>query len=194
MAIEYKLEYDLLELDPVDGWAQAKINYRRLVNGCHPDRYARRPREREHAQQQFIELTKAFNNLRSFYRENQRMPFERIRQSVADEPVPAEHLRVTPTDETVFQSGILNKRKPLPKVSKTSRVKPFLWAVPALAVILAGFGVFMIIDRNAKLSTIEEAKRVLRETQPSEFIAKSDEISQANRRAVMISGGNNPFK
>lgn len=194
MAIEYKLEYELLELDPIDGWDKAKQNYRRLVNSCHPDRFARRPRERIHAQQQFIELTKAFNNLRSFYRENQRMPFERIRQSVADNPVPAEHLRITPNDQVVLESGILNKRKPSPKTSNPSRLKPLLWAIPALAALVVGFGIFLVIDRNAKLSTIEEAERVLRETTPSEFLTKSDEISQANRRAAVINGGKDPFK
>jgi len=188
VAIQFQQDYQLLELNPVDDWDKATRNYRRLVHVWHPDRYAQRPRERIHAQQHFIELTKAFNNLRSFYRENHRLPFEAIKQSVADSPEPPAHQRVKPEDVAVAESSILNKRKPSTQSHKSSPLKPLLWIIPALATVAAGMAVFFVIDRNAKQNTIEEAKRVLRTVQPSEFMADSAKISEANSRAVIVHG------
>jgi len=192
VAIQFRRNYQLLELDPTSDWKMANENYRRLVHVCHPDRFAQRPRERIHAQQQFIELTKAFNNLRAFYRENHRLPFEQIKQAVADAPEPPVHQRVKPNDETVFETGILNKRKPSTTILKEGSLKRLFWLLPTGATILAGLVVFFIIDHNAKLNTIEEAKRVLSNAEPSEYMRKNDEISQVKSRAAMLneSGGN----
>lgn len=188
MAIQFQHDYRLLELDPVADWAKANKNYRRLVHIWHPDRYAQRPRERVHAQTQFIELTKAFNNLRGFYRENSRMPFEQIKQSVADSPEPPVNQRIKPEDTAVAESSILNKRKPSTKSLTSSLIKPLLWIIPTCAVVIGGIAVFAIIDRNAKLNTIEEAKRVLRSVKPSEYMADSEKITKANRRINLVSG------
>lgn len=186
MAIEFEQEYQLLELDPSSDWKTARTNYRRLVHVWHPDKYAQRPREKIHAQQQFIDLTKAFNNLRAFYRENNRMPFEKIKHAIADSPEPPEHLQIKPEDGAVSESSILNKRKPSNKSLKSNIYTPLLWAIPAVATVVAGIAVFIVIDRNAKLRTIEEAKRVLRTVQPSEYMANSEEISKANNRANLV--------
>ena len=186
MAIQFEQEYQLLELEPSANWKGAQDNYRRLVHVWHPDRYAQRPRERIHAQQQFIELTKAFNNLRTFYRENQRLPFEQIKQAIADSPVPPTHQQIQPKDAAVLESSILNKRKPSTQSLKPNPFKPLLWIVPSIATIVVGVAVFVVIDRNAKLNTIEEAKRVLRNVQPSEYMANSAEITRANNRANIV--------
>jgi len=186
VAIEFKHEYQQLELDPSADWKNAQANYRRLVHVWHPDRYAQRPREKIHAQQQFIELTKAFNNLRTFYRENNRMPFEQIKQAISDSPVPAKHQQIMPEDNAISESSILNKRKPSTKSLKPNIFRPLLWAVPTVATVAVGIAVFIVIDRNAKLNTIEEAKRVLRTVQPSEYLANSEEISKANTRANLV--------
>ncbi len=192
MAIQFQQNYQLLELTPADNWETASKNYRRLVNVWHPDRFTDRPRERIHAQQQFIELTKAFNNLRTFYRKNHRLPYEQIKQAIADSPEPASHQRVSPADKTVFEKGILNKRKPSLLKRKSRFLKPLLWGLPVGATIAAGMLVFVIVDRNAKLNTIEEAKRVLRNAEPSEYMRDSTEISKANSRTLLLnstSGG-----
>lgn len=194
MAIQFQHDYQLLELDPLDDWNQASKNYRRLVHIWHPDRYAQRPRERVHAQNQFIELTKAFNNLRSFYRENHRLPFEQIKQAFADSPEPPEHRRLAPEDTAILELGILNKRKTSAKSRNASLVKPLLWAIPACAAVLGALAVFVVIDRNTKLNTIEEAKRVLRTVQPSEYMADSAKITKANNRANIVSGSNTSGK
>ena len=186
MAIQFQHNYQLLELDPSSDWETANKNYRRLVHVWHPDRFEQRPRERVHAQQQFIELTKAFNNLRAFYRENNRMPLQPMKQAVADAPEPPPHQRIVSDDELTLQSGILNKRKPSQKTIKPSILRPLLWALPIGATVLTGLIVFVVIDRNAKMHSIEEAKRVLRDTQPSKYMADSDKISQANSRAALI--------
>jgi len=185
VAIQFQHNYQLLELKPGSDWQTAKKNYRRLVHACHPDRFAQKPRERVHAQQKFIELTKAFNSLRTFHRENHRMPFEQIRHAVADSPEPPPSQRVTTTDETMFKTGILNKRKPSTENLKSS-LKPLLWILPTGATIIAGLVVFVIIDRNAKMKTIEEAKRVLHSSEPSQYMRDSEKISQVNSRAVLI--------
>lgn len=186
MAIEFEQEYQQLELDPSADWKNAQANYRRLVHIWHPDRYAQRPREKIHAQQQFIELTKAFNNLRTFYRENNRMPFEQIKQAISDSPIPPAHQQILPEDDAINESSILNKRKPSTKSLKPNVFKPLLWVAPAVVTVLAGIAVFIVIDRNAKLNTIEEAKRVLRTVRPSEYLANSEEISKANNRANLV--------
>jgi len=161
------------------------------VHAWHPDRFEQRPRERIHAQQQFIELTKAFNNLRTFYRENHRMPFEQIKHAIADDPVPPAPQRVSPDDDKMFETGILNKRKPSKTILNTGWLKPLMWILPTGAIIFAGMVAFVVIDRNAKMSTIEEARRVLQSAAPSEYMRDNDKISQANSRAVLLnkSGG-----
>jgi len=194
VAIQFQQNYELLELDPGADWDRANKNYRRLVHTWHPDRFAQRPRERVHAQQQFIELTKAFNNLRSYYRKNHRLPFEQIKHAISDPPEPPTHQRVSPEDKSVFEKGILNKRKPSLLKRKSKFIKPLLWALPVGATLFAGMTVFFIVDRNAKLNTIEEAKRVLRKAEPSEYMRDADAISKANSRAVMINRAGNGGK
>lgn len=186
MAIQFQQNYQLLELDPTSNWEMANKNYRRLVHIWHPDRFAQRPRERIHAQQQFIELTKAFNNLRAFYRENHRLPYEQIRHSVADSPEPPQHQQVVTNDESLFKTGILNKRKPSTKTLQASAMKPLLWILPTCAIILGAFVAFFLIDRSAKLNTIEEATRVLSTAEPSEYNVDNEGISRVNSRAVLL--------
>ncbi len=162
MAIQFQRNYQLLELDNNADWKTANKNYRRLVHTWHPDRFEQRPRERIHAQQQFIELTKAFNNLRGFYRENNRLPFEKIQHAKTAPSSPPIEKRVMPSDELVLESGILNKRKPSTSFLKSDLFHRVLWALPIIAALVVGMAVFVITDRNAKMNTIEEAKRVLR--------------------------------
>jgi len=188
VAIHFQDDYQLLELDSSASWEQANENYRRLVQVWHPDRYSERPTELVHAQNQFIDLTKAFNNLRGFYRENSRLPFEQITQSTVDSSEPPEHQRIHPEDHAVLESSMLNKRKPSHRSLRSNASKPWLWIVPTLATVAAGVAVFFVIDRNAKLDTIEQAKRVLNNVQPSEYMADSEKINKANSRASMVSG------
>jgi len=122
------------------------------------------------------------------------MPFQRIKQAVADSPVPEPHQQIRPKDETVLESSILNKRKPSPDIAKPSRLKPFLWALPVAATLVIGMGAFFVIDRNAKISSIQEAERVLRDVQPSEYLTDSQKISRANSRNVMMTGKSNGGK
>lgn len=186
MAIQFEQEYRLLELDTGANWSIAQANYRRLVHAWHPDRYAHRPREKMHAQSQFIELTKAFNHLRSFYRQNHRLPFEQIKQAIADPPEPETHQQIRPEDGSINELSILNKRKPSTKLLKPSLLKILLWVIPAFATVAAGCAVFFIIDRNTKQNAIEEAKRVLRTVQPSEYMANTEELTKATNRANIV--------
>lgn len=186
MAIQFQHNYQLLELDATSNWDDANRNYRRLVHIWHPDRFAQRPRERIHAQQQFIELTKAFNNLRAFYRENQHMPYEQIKQSIADAPEPPDHQRVMPNDDLMSETSMLNKRKPSAKKREQRARKPLVWVLPTGAAIAVALFGFVLIDHGTKISAFEEAKRVLQSAKPSEYMRDNDKISQANSRAALI--------
>lgn len=193
MAIQFQNNYQLLELDTRADWDTANKNYRRLVHKWHPDRFVDRPRERVHAQQQFIELTKAFNNLRAFYRENNRLPLESIKRTSTNTPKPASPESVISASDVELHSGFLNKRKPSLKSGRSSKLKPFLWAIPVGATLLAGMASFVVIDRNAKLKTIEEAQEVLRNAEPSPYKRDTAKIAQSQRRSTLLdqSSGSN---
>ena len=186
MAIQYQKNYQLLELAKGADWATANKHYRRLVHQWHPDRFVQRPREQVHAQQQFIEITKAFNNLRTFYRENNRLPFESIKQSATEARQPTVQQQVSPKNDAELKMGFLTKRKRSFKTLRSSKLKPLLWAIPVGATVLVGMFVFVIIDRNAKLKTIEAANRVLQNVEPSEYSSDSTKIGQANRRSTLL--------
>jgi len=191
VAIQFQHNYQLLELKPGSDWAMAKNNYRRLVHACHPDRFAQQPRERIHAQQQFIELTKAFNSLRTFYRENNRMPFEQIKHAVADPPVPPPSQQVPSRDETIFKSGILNKPKPPPDNLEAKLAKPLFWVLPTVATVIVGLVAFFIIDHNTNLSRMEEATRVLSNSEPSKYMRNYEKITEdtGRRNAILNQSG-----
>ncbi len=169
MAIEFKRDYEQLQLEFDSNWETARAHYRKLVNHWHPDRYTQRPREREHAQQKFIELNRSFNSLRSFYKLNNRLPYQRILHSQSDAAVPEQHQRIQPSEADVMASSILNKRKTSSTTWKNSNLKPMLWAVPVALVLVLATAVFIVIDSNSKLNTIEEAKRVLRQAQTTQL-------------------------
>jgi len=188
VAIQFKRDYELLELEPTSNWELTRANYRRLVNIWHPDRFTDKPRERAHAQQQFIELTKSFNNLRSFYRENKRMPFERMTQSVSDLPEPPVSKRVNPKDHEIVQNSILNKRKPSKVSTRASPLRANWWIIPTVLTIVAGLFVFMYIDRSTRYKQIEEAKRVLRSTEPSAYMPNREAIAKHGNTNRMMNG------
>ncbi len=190
MAIQFQRDYELLELEKECDWTLARTSYRRLVNVWHPDRFANRPRERAHAQQQFIELTKSFNNLREFYKQNNRMPFERMTHAVSEPAEPPIQKSVSPVDDDLVENGILNKRKLSGnKKSLWSKVRSW-WVIPAAFAIAGSVMVFSYIDRSAHQQTVEEAKRVLRNTQPSSFMPDRDAIKKQNNTQRLVNSTN----
>jgi len=93
---------------------------------------------------------------------------------------------VTSRDETMFHSGILNKRKPSPDNLKAKIAKPLLWILPTGATVIAGLVAFFIIDHNTNLNRMEEATRILSNSEPSKYMRNNDKISQVNGRRAAI--------
>ncbi len=193
MAIDFQHDYAELELEERANWAMAQINYRRLVNHWHPDRYVQRPRERVHAQQQFIELTISFNNLRTFYRQNKRLPFERITvKKAASSSTPSQQQQVNPAEADILDSSIINNRKTATRRAVVSKsAKSAYWMLPIAFLLMCTLGLFVVMDRNAKKKSIEEAKAVLREVVPSAYMPNNEDINKQNARGAMIGGQGN---
>lgn len=76
MNTSHQNSYKLLNLPRTADWPQAKTQYRRLVQSCHPDKFDSRGMESSRAHEKFLEVNKAFKVLENFYRENQKLPFE----------------------------------------------------------------------------------------------------------------------
>ena len=73
---EFKQHYKTLGLPPDADWQQVQASYRQLLIRWHPDRHRHNSTLHEHATQHFIGLTTAFNELRSFQRQHNRLPLQ----------------------------------------------------------------------------------------------------------------------
>lgn len=199
MTHDFRQDYEALELDHGADWATARTAYRRQVNLWHPDRYTQQPRERVHAQQRFIQLTRAFDSLRNFYRTNRRLPFEPIgaeRRNAAatgaGEP-PLEsgtdagrrRRAASPSEEEVLEAGILTLRAPTGR-PRRSGLGRLLWPALAAALVLATLAVFLVLDRSARQATMAEGREVLRRTEPSEFMPSAAEVQKRSSRGTFV--------
>jgi hypothetical protein len=185
VANTFRSDYEQLGIDDGADWAVAQKSYKRLVHVWHPDRYSQRPRERVEAQQKFIELTKSFNNLRTFYRANDRLPYQRIELSTPQ--TPKQHQQVKPSEACVQESSLLQPRKPGARpVSDLSMRRRLLWLLPGVLMLAGTLALFIVIDRKAKQRTVEQAREVLRQTSPSEFMPSSLEIKKQSSRGAFI--------
>ncbi len=186
MADDFQQDYKQLELEQQASFKTAHMSYRRLVNHWHPDRYAQRPRERQHAQQKFIELTKSFNNLRNFHRQNDRLPFEHIEYapvSTADTESPTRS-----SAEEELQSGLFRQKhnRSSASIAHLPLRRGLLWVVPGALLLFATLGFFVVIDRAAKRDSIEQAKQVLRQTKASEFMPSAVEVKKQSSRGAFV--------
>jgi len=185
VANTFRRDYEQLEIDDVADWATARGSYQRLVNIWHPDRYAQRPRERIHAQQRFIELTKSFNNLRTFYRAHNRLPYQRIQTQQSSQPKPAQTVRSARA--TVEESSLLRPRKESAIDDETlSNRRRLLWVLPGILMMLCTLGLLVVMDHNEKVRNIENAKEVLRNTEPSEFLPSAEELKKQSSRGAFV--------
>ncbi len=168
----FERDYQMLDLGRDANWQEAQENYRRLVNRWHPDRFTDRPRERQLAQSRFIDVTKSYNNLRNFHRENRRLPLQNPSfqdfspsQSTGTPPEPTKkpgkYGSATVEEEFFAQQG-----------EKPSKKRPYwLWVIPLIGL----FGVvllFLELEKRVAEQTRENAIEVLRSTEPSEFMPK----------------------
>jgi len=187
----FKRDYEMLDLHDRADWKTARASYRRLVHLWHPDRYTQRPREKAHAQQQFIELTKSYNSLRSFHRTHQRLPFEAVKRQASTQTKPA-NLHKGPQTRTKvdnFEKGLLNgdgkSRTKKRKTKKNNGTK--IWMFVALAMMMiATIAVSLVLDLNANKANIEKGKEVLRQAPASEFMPSPAEIRKSQTRGAFV--------
>jgi len=76
MNISYNSQYKLLSIKQSASLSDAKIAYRRLIQKWHPDRFDESSKEYAKAHDQFLKLTKAFDQLHAFHHQHARLPLE----------------------------------------------------------------------------------------------------------------------
>ncbi len=197
--IDYKQDYKLLELHDREDWQRARANYRRLVHIWHPDKYARRPRERQHAQQQFIALTKSYDNLRTFYRDNGRLPFEPHKQKEPEALLQTEAKKLRKgADDTNWQkssaqatgleSGILGRdsSQHVPLTAENRGHTKFLWLAAGCLVLGATVFTFFLLDQRANQRIAETGREVVRQAPRSEFMPSAAEIRRSEARGAFV--------
>lgn len=188
----FKHDYKLLDLDDRADWKNARASYRRLVHQWHPDKYSHRPREKVHAQQQFIELTKSYNSLRSFHRIHQRLPFEPASKNASfqtETPASGDEKATKSAEQlNTFEKGILGReseaRTKTPVHSITN--SKLFWIFTAFSMMIATVAVFLVLDLNANKANIEKGKEVLRQAPASDFMPSAAEIRKSQTRGAFI--------
>lgn len=173
----FERDYQMLELGREADWDEARESYRRLVNRWHPDRFASRPRERQHAQVRFIEVTKSYKNLREYHRSNGRLPLQDpalrdTQQSAGTPPEPTlrSNGHASRGASVANEAGLFaeNNRLTSPKKSK---LNIGLWSMAVIALV-ATISLFVVLEKRVSEKVRQDGIDVLRETEPSEFLPK----------------------
>ncbi len=202
---DFRPDYAILELENRADWQTVRTNYRRLVHLWHPDRYAQRPRERAHAQQNFIVLTKSYTRLRRFYRRYGRLPFEptgnRSTNKIMDtrtsnktrHTAPERNVGNSATDvnmpdnEPAIEQGVLSRDRSgrAPAVEPRSKSR-MIWTLASCAIILATLSIFFLLDRKANQAIIERGRETVREAPASEFMPSTAEIRRSEAKGAFV--------
>ena len=184
--------YRQLDLDDNADWDGLRSNYRRLVHLWHPDRFAQKPRERAHAQQNFIKLTKSYNVLRNFYREHHRLPFQAASaantQHVASSNDDTQADRQS-VDDTVTMDSSVFQREPsqhAKSIRRSSTFKKVAWSMTGACIMLGTIMFFLILDRNAHRAVAEQGREIVREAPASEFLPSAAEIRRSQSRGAFV--------
>lgn len=202
---DFRQDYETLSLDDRATWEMARTSYRRQVNLCHPDRYALRPRERVHAQQRFIRLTRSYDSLKGFYRTHRRLPFEPIPPPAAPEATgvdawdaatrpsergpgaPNSRRARRPSEAALLEAGILNLRPDAAgEPRRRSTLARLRWPLLGAAMVLGTLAIFLLLDRGARRATLAEGREVLRRSEPSAFMPSAAEVQRRSSRGVFI--------
>lgn len=188
---QFALHYKQLELDDRADWNVARANYRRLVHLWHPDKFASRPREREHAQQQFIDLTKSYNELRDFYRKNKRLPFQSVSAARdTDEPLEQDfHIDDERTVDSAAVDASVLSRDPSERGKtgkKAGNTGKIIWAIAGLLIMMGTVIGFLYMDRKANQAIAEIGREVVKEAPESEFMPSSEDIRRSQTRGAFV--------
>lgn len=170
----FERDYQMLELGRDAAWADVRLSYRRLVNRWHPDRFSTRPREKQLAQSRFIEVTKAYNNLRAFHREHSRLPLQDPKLRTESQTQTAGTPPEPPVKSGKLNTAKLNEDLFTTDTSQRKPAKPRYWllAIPVVAII-GVLALFVILENRLEQQRRDKAIEVLRSTQPSDFMPKN---------------------
>ncbi len=206
---DFKPDYALLELDHRADWNTVRSKYRHLVHLWHPDRFAQRPRERVHAQQQFIALTKSFTHLKAFHRQHGRLPFESINARTPDgimatsnfirkpgtknsDDHTGQHdnsdMSIADTAIDDIKSGILGREAgtSTAAMTKSGSAARVIWVLVGCAIMLGTLSIFFILDRKAHQEVVERGREVVRDAPASEFMPSAAEIRRSEAKGVFV--------
>jgi len=188
---QFALHYHKLDLHDRADWSTARSSYRKLVHIWHPDKFANRPRERAHAQQQFIELTKSYNALRDFYRKNKRLPFQSLH--VASEPQEKVQDTRKPNDASTIDDASLDSsllsRDPSQRSidpKKHGKRRKTWWLMVGIFTMLATIVFFLVLDQILNWTNAEKAREVIENAPQSEFMPIPSEIRKSRSRDAFI--------
>ncbi len=202
---DFKADYALLELNHRADWKTVRAKYRHLVHLWHPDRFAQRPRERVHAQTQFIALTQSYTRLKAFQRQHGRLPFEPIKARTHDgiratstpgkktsDDRTGQHDRsdVNITDTTIddIEPGILGRKSGTgtASMSKSRSSTRVIWILLGCFAILATLSVFFFLDRKANLEIMERGREAVRDAPASDFMPSASEIRKSEAKGAFV--------
>ncbi|MDB3935222.1 J domain-containing protein [Granulosicoccus sp.] len=188
---EFARHYEHLELDDKADWDTVREKYRSLVNLWHPDRYAQRPGEQIHAQQQFIDVTKSYKALQNFYRTNERMPFQSSRVTSQKHSEKHNHDASHTVDDIIPSTegtGILGRDKQKNGLAaiKPHRLRNILFIAAVCAMMLGTILLFLILDRKAHQAVMEKGREIVKEAPESDFRPSASEIRKSQTRGAFV--------
>lgn len=111
MAANYKSNYKLLGLSHTARWPDAKSRYRKLVQTWHPDKFDHSSAEYAQVQHKFLEITKAYDQLKSYYKKHQLLPFEKIKSEETTEILDLSRRNMTGQRRTTYSRNRSNHSK-----------------------------------------------------------------------------------
>ncbi len=184
MKIDYQKHYDHLQLDyQKTDWKTLQSSYRKLVNECHPDRFADDELMQANAQAKFIQITTSYNFLRDFYRKNRRLPLQRYD---SDEDL-AEYKDMNLNENMISDTSLLKKkRKEIDSNRARKRsLRPLVTALCGLMLVGMIFMLFTLDKYGTKVA-VDNARETINSTEPSPFLRSQEQVSRGTSRGVFL--------
>jgi hypothetical protein len=177
--------YERLGLDDRATWDNAREKYRQLVLRWHPDRFEQKPRERAYAQQQFIEMSKSYKALRTFYRKNHRLPFQSLR--AASETKSSQAAADTGIRGDSADGGIFDRTAtPAPGARQSKSRRGRIWFAVAASFMVGTVMFFLILDRKTTQAIVEQGRDIVEQSPKSEFMPSTAEIRRSQSRGAFV--------
>lgn len=191
METDFKKHYDILEVHDRVDWPTLQNTYRKLVNQWHPDRcrhtlgkQGEQTPDEQSAELRFIELTKSYNALRDYYRENHKLP--NIKKSYKyHEPELVDTVYMDVDEKADHWNSGRQKSREEKAIDKNTLRKLGLAGATILLLVFS-LGVLVALDSNAKSKAIERARSVISASEPSPFNVSAAELRRANAKGSFL--------